>query len=367
MSNRDDFSPRTRRLVALRANQHCSFRGCTQATSGPSDESPEAVNITGVAAHIHGASSGPGSRRYIASMTPEARADILNAIWLCSYHADLIDGDEVTYTADDLRAMKHEHEAKVKADQRNARTTGQAVPDLIALGPDMVFVGDLVGIGNAEWVFHLRSFVEGDTHALVAFIDGYARQAAIDRYVLVESLGDGRALNGPPSVTKEQTGGYLIRCPVLPGAERIAAADLPRNWAVSDSHDITMKNGKWAMVSGVEALPQQVKSCLSHQIGESPFHRDFGTRFAEFYHLLSGSPWFERILKLEVVRQAAIPYIDTIHNRQYTPLQCVERVFGVELLAEAPTNNWLPIRIDIEVKGLGRWRRELSVCVPPTP
>jgi prephenate dehydrogenase len=31
-------------------------------------------------------------------------------------------------------------------------------------------------------------------------------------------------------------------------------------------------------VTAMGALPQLVKTCLSHQIGESPFHRDFGTR-----------------------------------------------------------------------------------------
>jgi hypothetical protein len=56
--------------------------------------------MTGNAAHIHGAAPGPGSRRYLESMTPEERSDISNAIWLCAYHADLIDKDEVTYTAD---------------------------------------------------------------------------------------------------------------------------------------------------------------------------------------------------------------------------------------------------------------------------
>jgi hypothetical protein len=121
------------------------------------------------------------------------------------------------------------------------------------------------------------------------------------------------------------------------------------------------------MVSGLDALPQQVKTCLSHQKGESPFHRDFGTRFAEYYRLLSGSPWFERYLKLEITRQAAIPYIDPTNNQQYTPLLCVERVFAVELLADAPAKNWLPIRVDLEVKGIGRWQHDLSVCVPPEP
>jgi hypothetical protein len=365
MSTRDEFSPKTKRAVALRANQHCSFRGCALPTSGPSDESPEAVNMTGKAAHIHAAAAGPGARRYLASMTPEERSDISNAVWLCANHADLIDRDEVTYTADELQAMKREHEATCTENQRSARLAGESVPDLVAIGPDVIFVGDFLGIENAEWRFHLRSFVDGDVNALIAFIERYEKVAAIDRYVLVNFLGDGRALKGAPSMTREKTGGYLLRCPILPSAERIRAADLPMDFALSDKHDLTATNGTIAAVSGVEALPQKIKTCLSHQKGERPFHRDFGTRFAEYYRLLSGSPWFEQLLKLEVIRQAAIPYIDTLNNRQYTPLQCVERVFGIKILANAPTNKWLPIRIDLDVKGIGRWEHGLSVCVPP--
>jgi hypothetical protein len=128
-----------------------------------------------------------------------------------------------------------------------------------------------------------------------------------------------------------------------------------------------LEGGDLATVSGVDALPQRVKTCLSHQKGESPFHRDFGTRFAEYYRLLSGSPWFEHFLKLEVIRQAAIPYLDPLSHRQDTPFQCVERVFGIQLLADAPVDNWLPIRVDLDVKGLGRWQREISICVPKEP
>lgn len=128
-----------------------------------------------------------------------------------------------------------------------------------------------------------------------------------------------------------------------------------------------LQKGTWATVSGLEALPQQVKTCLSHQKGESLFHRDFGTRFAEYYRLLSDSPWFEHFLKLEVIRQAAIPYVDPVMKRQYTPLQCVDRVFEIKILADAPTNNWLPIRVDLDVKGVGRWQHDLSICVPPEP
>lgn len=81
----------------MRAAYLCSFRGCQRLTSGPSDESPEAVSMTGKAAHIHAAASGPGAKRYLASMTPQERSGISNGIWLCAFHADLIDKDEATY------------------------------------------------------------------------------------------------------------------------------------------------------------------------------------------------------------------------------------------------------------------------------
>jgi hypothetical protein len=323
--------------------------------------------MTGRAAHIHGAASGPGSRRYLASMTPEERRDFANGIWLCAYHADLIDHDEATYTANDLRAMKREHEANCAERQRNAARRGESIPDLIAIGPDVVLCGEFLGADHSEWSFLLQNFVEGDVHALLAFIGRFERAAAIDRYVLVNFLGDGRVLKSAPSITKENTGGYIVRCPVLPSAERIHVADLPASWALSDSHDLMAPGGQWATVSGLDALPQQVKTCLSHQKGESPFHRDFGTRFAEYYRVLSGSKWFEHFLKLEVIRQAAIPYHDPLSHHQYTPLQCVERVFGIGILVDAPANNWLPIRVDLDVKGIGRWQRELSVCVPKEP
>jgi hypothetical protein len=365
MSNRDEFPERTKKAVALRASHRCSFSECFQPTAGPSDESPEAVTMIGKAAHIQAAA--PGGRRYIESMTPEERSDISNAIWLCATHANLIDRDEVTYTADVLRAMKREHEKNCAERLRNAALASEAIPDLVAIGPDVVFSGDFLGVDNSEWSFHLRNFVEGDIHALIAYIERYQKTAAIDRYVLVNFLGDGRSLKATPSLTKEKTGGYIVRCPVLPSADRIRAADLPADFALSEEHDLVLRGGTLATVSGLEAFPQRVKTCLSHQKGESLFHRDFGTRFAEYYRLLSGSLWFEHFLKLEVIRQAAIPYVDPLNDRQFTPLLCVERVYGVEILADAPTKNWLPIRVDLEVKGVGRWRHELSVCVPPEP
>jgi hypothetical protein len=79
----------------------------------------------------------------------------------------------------------------------------------------------------------------------------------------------------------------------------------------------------------------------------------------------SGSPWLTGILKLEVVRQASIPsFTDPITGSRYTPLQCVARVRNFELLSERPKDNRLPVRVDLDVHGVGRWRRDLSIYVP---
>jgi hypothetical protein len=75
-NNRDDFSEKTKRALAQRANYRCSH--CGIATSGPSDESPDAVVSIGVAAHIHAAA--PGGARYIEAMTPQERSHISNGI-----------------------------------------------------------------------------------------------------------------------------------------------------------------------------------------------------------------------------------------------------------------------------------------------
>jgi hypothetical protein len=161
--------------------------------------------MIGKAAHIHAAAS--GGRRYLESMTPEERSDISNGIWLCANHADLIDRDEATYTADVLRAMKREHEASCAARLHNSIMTGDMISDLVAIGPDVVCVGEFLSATNSEWRLHLRDFVEGDLHGLLTFIDGYEKIAAVDRYVLINALGDGRALKGAPSIIRESVGG----------------------------------------------------------------------------------------------------------------------------------------------------------------
>lgn len=109
---RENFTLDIKRRLAQRAGYLCSI--CKAITVGPSDEKSTSVNLTGVAAHITAASNGPGARRYDSTMKPQERSGIDNGIWLCNTHADLIDGDETTFTISYLKELKKNHEDRVK-------------------------------------------------------------------------------------------------------------------------------------------------------------------------------------------------------------------------------------------------------------
>jgi hypothetical protein len=364
MGNRDEFSEKTKKALATRAGWHCSFSRCAKLTVGPSEESSDATTMIGKAAHICGAASGPGSRRYDASMTSDERSGIDNGIWLCADHADVIDRDEVTYSVATLHAMKREHEAACML----AVCSGTSVDlgaDLLAIGPDIVCTGDIQNITTTSWGLRLKHFVVGDVHQLISYIDGFATTAAQGRYVLSHALGDGRELSRAPSLSK-QNEGYSLLCPVAPSFARIHGQRLGSSMA---THPVTRDTyldatGNIARVSGLDYLPQKIEESLSMQRGESVFAPTAGIRFFEYFEAYRGSPWLNLLMTLDVIRHAAIPYTDDISKRQHTSLQCVTRVHGFELLSETPVDHRLPVRVDLEVQGVGRWQKDLSVFVP---
>ncbi len=361
MRRQDDFTERTKHYVAHRAGYHCSFRGCPQPTAGPGNESPIATINIGEAAHICAAA--PGGKRYDESMTPAERRHISNAIWLCSTHAKLIDRDEALYTIDYLRRMKAEHE-EIRAKKVQLPSGETGTYGLIAVGPNIVCTGEIVEVDGQSWSLELERFVRGDFNSLIAFGEGFGQLASAEQHVLVNAIGDGRTLTKAPAVSKLDVG-YSLRCEVAPSFPRIAAQELGSQFAISPvTNDPFVENGQLARVSGLASLSQKVRSCLSLQRGESHFDPTFGVRFAEYFDAFRGSPWLAHFFMLDVVRQSSIPYYQGAMNQTYTPLQCVERVLSVEVLAEGPENGRLPLRVVFEVKGVGRWHSDISVFLP---
>ncbi len=100
---RDDFTKKTKEILAKRVGFLCSNPNCRKPTSGPNSDQNKFTNI-GVAAHITAASvRGP---RYNTSLTPEERMSITNGIWLCYSCSVLIDRDENTYNEETLKKWK---------------------------------------------------------------------------------------------------------------------------------------------------------------------------------------------------------------------------------------------------------------------
>ena len=357
MANRDEFSPGVKRALALRAAYRCSL--CDGPTAGPSDEGIMAVAITGIAAHICAAA--PGGRRYDPDMSTSERGGFANGIWLFATHAGLVDRDEVTYTRDTLRLMKRNHEQRCQAAQASTSNGSAASANLLAFGSTAIAYGAITRVQGSTWTITIEHFVVGSLADLIGMSETFAFTAPYDRYVIVNSLGDGRSL-ASALIVEQVNGIVMLTASVEPSFPRLAANALPRDYAVSAAHDLFTEGGNIATVSGVAALPQRILSCLSMQRGESPFHQDFGSRFSEYYALFNGSPWLDELLKLEVIRLAAIPYNDPLLGHSYTPLQSVERVLAVTILGP-PEQERLPVRLDLQVAGEGAWSRELAIFV----
>ena len=100
---RDDFSSKTKDILAKRVGFRCSNPNCRKLTCG-ANESPEKVTNIGVAAHI--AAAAKGGPRYDECMSPDERKSLSNGIWLCQSCSKLIDVDETRYPAEVLMKWK---------------------------------------------------------------------------------------------------------------------------------------------------------------------------------------------------------------------------------------------------------------------
>ena len=122
---RDDFSARTKEILAKRVTYKCSNPECKKPTIGPNSD-PNKTVLIGVAAHITAAAV--GGPRYNLDLTPEERVDIDNGIWLCQNCSTLIDKDTAKYSVDLIGRWKAqaEDEAFKALQQRNFEDTPKA-------------------------------------------------------------------------------------------------------------------------------------------------------------------------------------------------------------------------------------------------
>jgi hypothetical protein len=160
-------------------------------------------------------------------------------------------------------------------DQRetNPRRTRTQEKDLIAIGPDVVAVGELLGSDGSLWTIEIDDFVIGDWLALSNFVDGFENSAGRHRYVLVNAMGEGRAIASAPA-WKKSDGKIRFVCNVAPPAVRISAHRLPSRMAESpvdgdvfvERGSIARASGNWNSSDGITQLP--VTLLFAKKVGE---------------------------------------------------------------------------------------------------
>lgn len=120
---RDEFSARTKHVLAGRVGWRCSNPDCRAPTTGPSSSVKQVSNM-GIAAHITAAA--PGGPRFDPRLRSSQRLAVANGIWLCCICAKMVDDDPDRYDAARLRYWKED--AETLADFEKGRQNSVTPP-----------------------------------------------------------------------------------------------------------------------------------------------------------------------------------------------------------------------------------------------
>jgi hypothetical protein len=357
---RDNFSEKTKNILASRVAFRCSFPGCSRITIGPGSGDSQQVISVGEAAHIY--SAAPNGPRNNPSLTPEQRASVENGIWMCKTHARLIDVDETVYSADTLLKWKVDAENGVR--ERLETLEKEVVPTpltLIMLDINLILRCRWIYVHEETWKFRVYEFVEGDITKLNEHISKVSSKPDWDRYVVVESQGDGRVLKS--ASLELDTEGYVLCCDLNPKLPRTSPHDVGGDLAMADDGDLLIANGDFATVHGIDCAIKIIRTNLCWEFGwwANPH---IGTHFKSIYHkyhqaedLLNG------IVKLEIARLLTVPAAKGLFDEKEggAELSFINRINWVKVTPYDEAQPFLPIFVSLEWGNHETWEGELKI------
>jgi hypothetical protein len=358
---RDDFNKPIRELLAQRVAYRCSYPNCPAITVGPATGSDQKI-VTGEAAHITAAS--PRGPRFDPSLTSSQRSAAANGIWMCAYHAGLIDKDQVKYAPDTLRLWKQQAELRARNELENTTPIPSTTTHtLIAITHKIIFYGVWKKAEEREWTFQVGNFVEGSQADLKRYFLRQNEFTQFDRFIIVESEGEGREMEKFSwELTSDQQ--YEIICTILPPAPRI------RPEQVGADIDMHMRfvDGDIAIVEGLDAALQRLYICLSTPVGSIFYARESGSHLHYFFDKYAGDKiLLERLIKLELSRLLTVKVNDDIKDRSsLSPeLNFISRVLGVQLLTIKPVNHMVTLQLHLEWGDGSPWQGKMEFCTNP--
>lgn len=343
---RDNFNKRTKNDLALRASYLCSRCNCS--TVGPSDEGKNAVTMIGVAAHICAAAPGAGARRYDPKMSPEERSHIDNGIWLCASCSVLIDRDDQYYTVEKLHEIKSQHESS-----RRIGTLGDSGENnIVAIGPDIIALGYIIRSAPEGIRIRLSHFVSGSVRDLWALEHNFSKWSPERRYLLCNELGFGGLFYVPP-VIELVNNSYEIQ---LTLQKQVLRQDACAEISIMCRN--TLKR-----ISGIDAFIQIFENVLGTAQGTWFTNLSLGSDISDLYWRYRGSPWFNSLAMMEMIRLCSIPRVSDSQETPFTSFLVVNRVNNVEIPSFELIDQRLEIFVDFDLKGIGQWKHKLSVFI----
>ena len=355
---RDNFSTKTKRILADRVAWKCSFPGCSQITIGPNVVQDKSTNL-GEAAHIYAASEyGP---RYNPDMTPDERKSIENGIWMCRHHARLIDNDFFNYSAATLQQWKLIAEENA---YKNIVEIGSNNPNhlytFVAIDNDIVFEGVWVSAKNDNWRFEINKFIIGSIESMID------KSTTINNYgsfVVVESQGDGRVLKEPLS-WEFANNKFIVSLTVRDKSIRKSPHSIVGGVALGIDGEIIIENRTMKVIKGVDYAIQLVRVCLNIGFGELREGPAIGTNLSRYYwRFRDNLDQLRKLAKLDITRLVSIP--ELVNNGPSTPpLNFINRIIDVEILNNGVLNNdKLAVKLKLEWADGTYWENTIAIRI----
>ena len=352
---RDNFSTKTKEILAKRVAWRCTFPGCGRITVGAGHKDNNDVINLGEASHIYAAS--PQGPRYDESMSQEERRSIDNGIWLCKHHARIIDSDFYNYSAETLKQWKILAEKETFESLENLeKGILPSIPTtFIAIGGTIVINAVWKSANDGVWKFEIVNFILGDINNVINFNDS---SSVANRYIVIETQGDGRLILGNLNWEFFENK-YIISLSTFEKTERTTPYHL-----ADISLDFGFEDGDLKMVKGEYAAKQAIIIALSTNFGDMHYAPLFGSFFSYYYwNFKDDILVLKRLIKLEITRLISIPYKDSLSKDDSPPLNFINRILDVELLNLAIIDSKIPIKLKLEWGDGKYWENVIEIFI----
>ncbi|RXM40449.1 hypothetical protein BOQ62_05615 [Chryseobacterium sp. CH21] len=337
---RDNFTSKTKEILAKRVAWRCSFPGCGRITVGAGHKGNNTVINLGEACHIYAAA--PLGPRYNESMSQEQRSSIDNGIWLCKHHAKIIDSDYYNYSAETLIQWKILAEKKAfnLLENLEKEVLYHIPTTFVAIGSNIVIDAIWRSANDGVWIFEIVSFILGDINDVINFNDN---ESVINKYIIIETQGDGRLISGNLN-WEFLDNKYTVSLSTFEKSQRTT----PYNLA-----DISMgfefENGDFKLVKGEDAAKQAIMIALSTNFGDMHHTPLFGSFFSYYYWRFKDDiVKLERLIKLEISRLISIPSQDRLNGDDSPPLNFINRILKIEIVSLELIDLQIPIKFKLE-------------------